>query len=295
MPPVAIYTDAPITATKADGVTPKTAEVANTITKNIISTTMNGAFSPTSAQPGAAAMPAPTGTVQAPAPQPLPFPSALQSPTRTTQDKYSPPPPQPGAVPIPPGHTRTSSGAILPPPPRAGETPRAMPPQMYIPPPTANAAPTHSTIPTSPTLRSVGAAIPTTISYGALPISPTSPTSHPYPAAPAPAPTSQYSSPRTSFHESQTTGLGHPSGYVQNPYAAEMTAEQRARQAAVVAAEHRRSTSLDGILGRGAVDGLAVQEDEEGIWGSVKGWAKSAGKRASVIEEEIWKRVNGEK
>ncbi|KAK0753405.1 hypothetical protein B0T18DRAFT_13668 [Schizothecium vesticola] len=119
MPPITIYSNAPVTAAKADGVTPKTAAPDDGLDDG-------------------------EGIQTAPRHQGLPeYVPAHPTPTRTTNTaNYGPPPPQPGAVPRLPTATATSN---LPPPPRASSSSAqqppfpgiTQPPQMSIPPPAA--------------------------------------------------------------------------------------------------------------------------------------------------------------
>ncbi|KAI4870804.1 hypothetical protein F4820DRAFT_402005 [Hypoxylon rubiginosum] len=131
MAPIPVYTNSPIVAAKASGITPQTDQppsVSKPAKTTASSTSPNPASYP-SAQPGAApSLPTPTATAQA----------------------YSydgPPPPQPGATPVSSRAVSTS----IPPPPKAGEKyqppqqtpapqPLSMPypQQMSIPAPTAS-------------------------------------------------------------------------------------------------------------------------------------------------------------
>lgn len=145
MAPITVYTDSPITAAKASGPTPQTADAAQQASNQDRyapppTTTSASEASPTgypAPQPAARpSQPVPTGTPQ------------LQ-PTPTQQlSEDGPPAPQPGPVPV---ATPTSH---LPPPPKAGEAmshPQtsnpvtAMPPQMSYQPPTSSYAAGRST------------------------------------------------------------------------------------------------------------------------------------------------------
>lgn len=264
MPPIPIYADAPIAPAKADGITPQTAHVPTAVSN---ATTPNVPAHPyPSAQPGSnPAGPAPTGFVAPPQPHP----------TRTQQSSAAsngPPPPQPGAVPMPPSQTQSSGSTTVPPLPQPGMTvyssppTTTMPPQMAIPSPSTNAAPTRSTHPASPTSTRSG---PTTINLG-------------------PVPTSQYSSQVPSRQS-----LEHPPGYVQNPYSQEMTSTQRASLEAVEAADRPSRNSLSGILGGVDDFGASSEGSGSGVWGAVKGFAAAAGQKAVELEETAWKKVNG--
>ncbi|KAI2639779.1 hypothetical protein GGS26DRAFT_541619 [Hypomontagnella submonticulosa] len=187
MAPIPVYTDSPIAAAKASGVTPQTAQ-------------------PASASKPAATTSSPTSPSQAsyPPAQPGAAPS-LPTPTTASSQMYvppqdGPPAPQPGAVPSPSRPT----GANLPPPPKAGEklqlsqqAPESQPPmpypqQMSIPPPTA---------PYPSQQRGTAVA-----------------------SAPTPANSSQ--GPPTSSG-SRTYSLEHPPGYHQNTNASELDRYQR--------------------------------------------------------------------
>lgn len=78
-------------------------------------------------------------------------------------------------------------------------------------------------------------------------------------------------------------------GYVQNPYASNFTAEQRAAQDA-----QESSAGGYGSSGTGS-NAAALGVDPEGVWNTAKKWAATAGEKLSETEAEIWKRVNGEK
>ncbi|KAI0847924.1 hypothetical protein F5Y00DRAFT_240089 [Daldinia vernicosa] len=119
MAPIPVYTDSPITAAKASGVTPQTAP------------------------PSSTSKPTPTSSLPTPSSQAYPSaqPGAVPSlPTATADASQAnhdgPPAPQPGAVPVPTGVTNPN----IPPPPKAGEKPINIPypQQMAIPPPTAS-------------------------------------------------------------------------------------------------------------------------------------------------------------
>ncbi|KAL7792519.1 hypothetical protein V8C37DRAFT_380585 [Trichoderma ceciliae] len=187
--PVPVYTSSPIVASKASGITPKTAlpEEEEARVRPPPPTTSLG--SPTAyppAQPGAR----PSLPVQTGAPQP----SDKYKPT-STQVGASPPPPQPGSVPSPPGRQ-----SRLPPPPKAGESihqqsqfqTMPMPPQMSYPPP-ATTYPTQG-----------GSSTSTSTAY--------SPN--------VPQPTFLQSNDRE-------PDFSHPPGYQQNINAADFTRDQR--------------------------------------------------------------------
>lgn len=260
MPPIKVHIDDPITPKKGDAVTPQTANSANEQNAvNATTTTAPQQNSPSypPARPGAAAVPAATPYVPSPQQQP--------TPTRTTasSNNYGPPPPQPGAVPTPLGQQAPmTTSPSIPPPPKAGEVPQAppttMPPQMGIPPPSNNYAPTKGTI-YSPA-ESTG---PTTLNFGAVP-------------APAPI-----------------TAGSHPPGYQQNTNAQEMTSAARASLDATERKESNFGTNLGTNFSLGGGD--STNETAGNVWNAVKGWATTAGKSLAETEKEVWKRINGEK
>ncbi|KAE8451249.1 hypothetical protein EG329_004413 [Mollisiaceae sp. DMI_Dod_QoI] len=196
---IPVYTQSPINAAKASGTTPQTtAPQAQTSSgPNAASSTTTAA--PTSsyppAQPGAAAVPAPTAAAQRYAPV---------QPTPTTKtDTDSPAPPQPGAVPTPLGTSTI-------PPPKVGET--------YHP-PQQTAAPTQPLAQPYPPQMSIP---PPTSAYGAQPPrSSTTTTTTPLGSYPASIPEAE-----------ARRSLEHPPGYYQNVYASEMTSDQRRAQEA---------------------------------------------------------------
>ncbi|KAI8963973.1 hypothetical protein F5Y11DRAFT_318006 [Daldinia sp. FL1419] len=127
MAPIPVYTDSPINAAKASGVTPQTAPPSSTAkptTTTSSPTSSSQAYPP--AQPGAVPS-LPTVTAEASQAHVSPQPTQVAN-------HDGPPAPQPGAVPVPSGVTKTN----IPPPPKAGEKPASIPypQQMSIPPPT---------------------------------------------------------------------------------------------------------------------------------------------------------------
>ena len=95
--------------------------------------------------------------------------------------------------------------------------------------------------------------------------------------------------------------LEHPPGYQQNPYAAEMTSEQRAATNGGYIPGYRVGNQTPGTPGGGVMGGggshggiLGGGGGDESVWGMAAGWLKGVGKKAAEIEESVWKRVNGE-
>ncbi|KAH6687267.1 hypothetical protein F5X68DRAFT_261480 [Plectosphaerella plurivora] len=191
MPPIPIYTSSPINATKASGITPKTAEPEPK--SSIPTASATAAPTPTKTAAYAPAMPGATPSLpfQTPTSHASSHPPA---PTGRPGDS-GPPPPQPGAVPSLPG-------ASLPPPPKAGETytppqttpappTMTMPPQMAMPPPGNSYTPYQGTSSTSTTFHQPAAAQPTFLGGGG------------------------------------GSNLSHPPGYQQNANADQFTSQQR--------------------------------------------------------------------
>ncbi|KAK8257197.1 hypothetical protein IWZ00DRAFT_5804 [Phyllosticta capitalensis] len=278
MPPIPIYSNAPITAAaKPDGITPQTAtdEQLQPPTRTTAApTTSSTSSSPPAPQPGARPIP-PTQAAQ-------PAPSAAAS--------GGPPPPQPGQAP-----SVATATATAPPTAAASSIPgtsnvTAPPPQFNIPPPTMNAAATHSTHPSTTSTSSYSPpnanAGPTTLSFGAPPPPPSSSSQYaPVTASPPAAPgLSNIPQPTLPNASTSNTNLAHPSGYVQNPYAADGTAAQRERL--VAAAEERR---LDGDGGEGTGVGAMAGS----VWGSVVAAASKVGEGLKRGEEEAWRLAGG--
>lgn len=245
-------------------------------------TTTQAATSPyPAAQPGAAAVPAPTPYL----------PRAQPEPTRTTlgaQDQNAPPPPQPGAAPSPYGYIPSPANSI-PPPPRAGETPRkqgtaftAALNSMYTPPPPAsglqqNYAPTHST---STAGIQPGQPVTPARVVGGLTMTNLGPVAFPPGYSPAEG------------GQDRRVSTEHPQGYVQNAYAQDLSPAQRAS----LEQETRRGSFVDSLgLGGDSArrSGEGWQEGAQDVWNTAKGWLGKAGSALAETEEQVWKRING--
>ncbi|KAF2212414.1 hypothetical protein CERZMDRAFT_97687 [Cercospora zeae-maydis SCOH1-5] len=263
MPPVPVHIDAPITPQKP----------ANAVLE--ASTTQQQqppSYLP--AQPGAPAIPAPTGAVHTPNRYQPP------QPTRTTDStsNVGPPPPQPGAVPLPPSQQQSAPVANIPPPPKAGEAAKflehhqqqqqpspavtTMPPQMAMSLPEQNYAPTHTTNTQTPKRAGGGNSAPTTLNFGAV-----------TPIAGGIAPAS------------------HPPGYQQDTMAQEMSSAARAK---LDAEEHRKGsfTGVGGVLGGGAGNMSAGGAGDGSMWDTVKGYANSLSQSAIEAEKMVWDSLN---
>ncbi|KAL9119404.1 MAG: hypothetical protein Q9187_004040, partial [Circinaria calcarea] len=204
---IPIFTESPISPSKATAITPQTTALPQ---------------SPFS--PAAAATPTATATSSYPPAQPgSSLPTSTQPSTSTKT--ITPPPPQPGALPTPSTASSRSPSPRrdIPPPPRVGE--KAHPPSYYAPQPTPT--PTGHFVSPQP--------FPPQMSFP----SPSDPRPFGQPPASTTLTSNNLLSPPQSarippFSPSSPTGdistrksLEHPPGYVQNPYAADMTPEQR--------------------------------------------------------------------
>ncbi|KAH8894794.1 hypothetical protein GQ53DRAFT_744208 [Thozetella sp. PMI_491] len=262
MAPIPIYTNSPITAEKASGVTPQTASQEHPPRPHQPpaappTTTATAPEGYPAAQPGAAPrLAAPTGPAQAGRYAPL-------QPTPTQKlGEQTPPPPQPGAAPIPPS-------SKLPPPPRAGEqyhppepTPAPHPPRMGYPlPPQMGMAiqpPSLSQRGTASTSAAPLYSVPQPLGVGG-----------PYGAQ---------------VGARATDSPSHPPGYYQDVNASEFTSHQRAAQNAQIEWERHQ----------GGASTTSYEGDDEGVWGSAKKWAQSAGEKIAAAESEVWRRINKE-
>ncbi len=249
---VQIHTEDPIKPAKASGVTPQTAysDAGNPSQPGPNATGSPYTYPP--AQPGAAA-PTPTGTI----------------PQRSS---YDPPAPQPGGTPVPPPPTTNASRGV-PPPPKAGEKP--LPAEHY--------APARST------LEAKTQPYPSQMSQfmvdqplRALPPGSTTSTS----TEPSFQSSSQQSSIRSATDMPSRGSLEHPPGYVQNPFASDMTPDQR------FAAEQQQENRSETLPSLGYVDNSKAPrpglEDDQTLLGKAKKWAKETGQQASKLEEKIW-------
>lgn len=220
----------------------------------------------------------PSQPAQNTAPSPYAYPpaqpgAAAPTATRTIPPSSGegPPAPQPGGVPVPPPPTITAP-ASLPPPPKAGE--KALPPEHY--------APVHSTsVPPQP--------YPSQLSQPRV--------DAPLKGVPAGSTTSASTRPsfNPSVRPSNSTdtpvraSLEHPPGYVQNPFASDMTPDQR------FAAEQEHENRSDTSPPLGYTDNAQGRkpslEDDETVWGTAVKWAKETGEQAS----KVWDKLGGER
>jgi len=268
MPPIPVHIDDPIVPQKAHGVTPQTSATANADRAPATNPAQEQSAAYPSAQPGQAAVPAPTPYI----PRPVPEPSRTVPGFEPRQD--DPSPPQPGATPVP--LSRSSQGVgTLPPPPKAGETLQqpnqtqfmSTLNQMHVPPPQQNYAPTHSTT-TSMIPQRNG---PTTLNFGAV----------------------------EGNYDRRRASSEHPSGYQQNIYAQDLSPAQRSSLD-----QETRKESIAAQFGFGG-DSFRAQSTVSGdgnvgeaagqAWNTAKGWLSTAGQKLAETEESVWKKINGEK
>lgn len=249
---IQIHTESPISPAKAQSIAPKNGNTANLLASNGAAITTSNTPGYPSARPGAGP-PAPTPTLP-----------------QATNVHHGPPPPQPGATPISSSPARAVKPS-LPPPPKVGETLRS--PEYYAP---AQVTPT-TTLQPQPYPQQMTLPSPAEIN-GQPPASTTSTSFGPsFLSAPSsnhlqqsrPTPTNSF--PASSNGGAQAN-LQHPPGYVQNPYASDLTPDQRY-------ATEQASQSV-GSQGLGYNErretGNAGFEEEEGVWGMAKKWAKGA-------------------
>lgn len=219
------------------------------------------------------------------APSPYTYPpaqpgAAASTPTKTIPHGYGPPAPQPGAAPAPlvsPPSTITSKPS-LPPPPKNGEKPLS--PEHY--------ASVHSTPPQPQPY-------PSQLSQPTV--------DHPFKSLPPGSTTSASMKPLNSSAEassdSSSTGMSvrasleHPPGYVQNPFASDMTPDQR------FAAEQRQEYRSDTLPSLGYIDNSMGSrpglEEDETAWGTAKKLLKETGEQVSKLGEEVWDKFGPEK
>ena len=90
--------------------------------------------------------------------------------------------------------------------------------------------------------------------------------------------------------------MSHPPGYVQNPYAMEISAAQRASLEAQESAERPARTSISSLLSGGDDFGANASTGQgagvAGVWSTVKGLASTAGQKLGELEESAWKMAN---
>ncbi|CAF9903803.1 MAG: hypothetical protein ALECFALPRED_002986 [Alectoria fallacina] len=216
----------------------------------------------------------PSQRAKATAPSLYAYPPAqpgAAAPTATStvpqSSSYGPPAPQAGAAPVPPPPTITPKPS-LPPPPKAGEKPLS--PEHY--------APVHFT-PAQP------------LPYASQM---SQPTVEP-PLEDIPAGSTTSTSMRASFENSsaQPSIIPSSTGYVQNPFASDMTPDQR------FAAEQQQENRADILPSLGYVDNPKGPrpgfEDEGTVWGAAKKWVKETGGKAREEVVEVWDKLGRER
>lgn len=304
---IEIHTASPISPAKATAITPRTS-----------------ALSPSPYMPATAATsttPSINTTADPPPPQPQQQPSGLPTPTipssfstaspPPTQTQHAPPPPQPFALPTPfiPKSRTPSPRREIPPPPKVGEKPK--PAAYYSPTPTPTyfqssqpfSPHTGLSSPMAPRTAGLPPRSVTSVSHNGL-LSPQS-ARLPY-NSPLPTPTNTTTAAGDDISTARPS-LEHPPGYVQNPYASDMTPEQRFATEQQNGAGSPRLGYVNGgstarspgfvMGGLGSPKGSILDGNggvEESIWGVMGGWVKGVGKKMGEVEEEVWKRINGD-
>ena len=85
--------------------------------------------------------------------------------------------------------------------------------------------------------------------------------------------------------------LEHPPGYVQNPFASDMTPDQR------FATQQQEENRSDTPPSLGYVDDSKARpglEDDQTVWGTAKKWMKEKGEQANKLGEEAWNKFGAE-
>lgn len=116
------------------------------------------------------------------------------------------------------------------------------------------------------------------------------PSAQPQPPPPAPVtwnPSYAYAQPSKGV-TSIAQDLSHPPGYIQNA----QEFEDRNLDD-----NNTYSPSPHAGTGRGLLDGVSPLRDADDtpIWDTAVSWAKEAGRKLSIAEKEVWKRIEGEK
>ncbi|KAL6713490.1 hypothetical protein ACLMJK_008955 [Lecanora helva] len=254
MSAVPIHSQDPIAPTKASGVTSPTQVPRLDIPSNSATATPTASQRYSPARPGAA-VPTPTSTTAGSTKNGLPTTQqaavAAQSPMTTAKPSL-PPPPKSGEKPQPPEYY----SAV----PSQPAKPQPYPPQMSQPPlgPDSMGVPPAST--TSPTTT---ASFDTTLTPTSLSVS---------------------------GEESSRTSLEHPPGYVQNPYASEMTPDQRR---AIEQQENERKSETVPSLGyydERRKKSISIGDSEPILEAAIK-WGKDKGKQLGDLHEQIWEKI----
>jgi hypothetical protein len=274
---IPVHTGSPISpysASKAGGATPSTA-AARFAPPDPPSRVLQ---TPASAPATITKVPSPTYAVAQPGATASPASNSQPTPTATISSPYtrtasSPPSPEPGAVPSP-SYSEARRASISPPP-KAGEIPK----------PAAFYAPKYdgSVTPAPPGALSVDTSVsplPAYQSQGML-LTPV--------RAQPPSAVTSVATPTT-----MTRDLSHPPGYRQD---SRVSFSERLPDLAYPGqnqSSHSRGRSGTGILDGGGGHG-DVEDDDKGIWNTAFSWAKTVGEKVIEGEEEIWKRINGQR
>ena len=252
---IIVHTQDPIHPTKAEAIFP---QMANQVSPEapsrspISNASMPQRYAP--ARPGAV-IPTPTSTVD---------PSL----------NNGPPPPQPGAFPVanPP---LTTAKPSLPPPPKVGEKPQA--PEYYTPVQSQHAQ--QQRYPAQLSHPSLGSGI-----TGLPPASTTSTTTTPS-FLPTVPPTKLPEAAEDPRHAS----LEHPPGYVQDPYASEMTSDQRfATEQQAHEVQPETLPSFGHISNHSRRKSSGFLEDDKGVLDAAVQWGKQKGEQLGDLHEQMW-------
>lgn len=208
---------------------------------------------------------------------PQPTPTRTTATTTAAFDPSNPPPPQPGAVPVPPTQNNppSSSSYASPPLPQPGAAP--------VPAPTGSVASPPS---------SVTKTVTETVT---IPSGPPPQFSIPPPQAGsafAPAGVTRSTSVDSSHHRPTGSGSGPTTINFGAP------AGGRARGSSTASLENPpgyTQRNPDGTAAeRARLEAAAEQEKEEqGVWGSVKGFAGRVGEGLKKADQEAWRLVGG--
>lgn len=205
--------------------------------------------------------------------QPTPTATILVSTTLTAS---SPPSPQPSAVPSP--FYSEARRASIPPPPKANEIPK----------PAAYYAPQYQGTPTpnSPQALSLNTSLPPLPAHqaqGTL-LTPT--------RAQPPSAVTSIATPTA-----MTTDLSHPPGYIQDSRAS--FSERPPELVLPIAHNHTGGHSRGKSRNGGILDGAGghdrLEDEDKGLWDTAVSWAKTVGEKVIEGEEEVWKRINGQR
>lgn len=210
----------------------------------------------------------------------------VPTPTSPMTVRSGPPAPQPGAFPVSLS-PRTTAKSSLPPPPRAGERPQ--PPREYK---RGSTVPVQAQNPPNHSQRSQSSpkSEPNGLPPQPLTLNTCSSPAYTTSASPAGLPQSTETSARAS--------LEHPPGYYQNPYASDLTPDQRF--ATELQEKEDRSDDLPSL---GYTDNArrranSIADDDESVLDAMKKWGTEGmkwgwegGKYLGELHEQVWESI----